>query len=484
MSDPKKKLRGMFQEAHRFANFGEALVRLHVNGFRCHVSTTVDVQSPITAFCGLNGTGKSTLLQLAAACYRSPGLDPQTYYIKDFLVVSSLDPSPFRDDATVEARFWSADGRLRPLTLSRNARTKRWQGYRRRPQRPVFFAGIGLYLPKIEQRDFITRNAARLTVAETTAVHDSIRTASSRVTGQPYGRVLSNRVQYSNREGKIISVERGGTAYSEAHMGCGELRTQHLIAQLETLPEQTLVLMEEPETSLHPKAQHELGKYLVEVAARRKHQMFLTTHSEPLLAALPSESRVFVDRHDDGVRLLPGLSSAEALSLMSQGNVKALTVLVEDEVGCALLREILRRGDSDLLNSTGIFVGGGATEIKLAMNTLAGAGLRLAAVRDGDVDAVPKDNLFKLPGTRPPEVEFLHSEAVAAHLHTFYQLDVEAFKAEIHGIDHHEWCGLLAGRLHCDKAALVTEMARAYARSLPETEIHQLVTLLRATARN
>ncbi len=474
----------MFQEANRFASFGEVLVRLQVSGFRCHANTTVEVQSPITAFCGLNGTGKSTLLQLAAACYRSPLPNTQTYYIKDFLVVSNLDPAPFRDDATVEARFWASDGRLRPLTLSRNARTKRWQGYKRRPERAVFFAGIGLYLPKIEQRDFITRNASRLTVAETTAVHESIRTASSRVTGQPYERVLSNRVQYSNREGRIISVERGGTAYSEAHMGYGEGRTQYLIAHLETLPERTLVLIEEPETSLHPKAQHELGRYLVEVAARRRHQMFLTTHSESLLAALPSESRVFVDRRNEGVRLLPGLSSSEALSLMSQGGVKALTVLVEDDVGCAVLREILRLGDAALLASTGIFAGGGAEDIKLAMKTLADTGLRLAAVRDGDTADEPRENLFKLPGTRPPEVELLDSRAVADHLDRTYGLDLEAFMAEIHGADHHEWFGVLAVRLHLERVALVTEVARVYARSLPEAETGRLVNLLRAAARD
>lgn len=483
MSDPRTKLQALFEEPHRFANYGEVLIRLHVRGFRCHANTAVDVMSPITAFCGLNGTGKSTLLQLAAACYRAPDATTQTYYIKDFLVVSTLDPAPFAEEATVEARFWQEDRKTRPLTLSRNARTKRWQGYKRRPERPVFFAGIGLYLPKIEQRDFITRNATRLTIAETTIVAESIRSACCRVVGQPYNRVLSNRVRYSGHEGVIISVERQGTAYSEAHMGYGEGRSQYLVTHLETLPDRTLVLIEEPETSLHASAQHELGRYLVDVAVRRRHQVLLTTHSEPLLDALPSLSRVFLTRGHAGVETIAGLSAAEAQSLMSQGRTKALVVLVEDPVGRAVLREILRRADPNLLDCISIHVAGGAEQIKQAMKTLAGAKLRLAAVRDADKPEVPKENLFRLPGSAPPEVEMLGAAAVTAHIREHYHFDLDGFRASLGAADHHAWFELLAGRLNCDEAALVAEAARVYVRALPETEVAPLVTLLREAAR-
>ena len=67
MSDQRKVLQSLFADGNRFANFGEILTRIHIQGFRCHDSTVVEISSPIAGFCGLNGTGKSTLLHLAAA---------------------------------------------------------------------------------------------------------------------------------------------------------------------------------------------------------------------------------------------------------------------------------------------------------------------------------------------------------------------------------------------------------------------------------
>ena len=56
-------------------------------GVRCHTNTLIEVQSPITAFCGLNGTGKSTLLQLAAVAYRGAvGVAGGRYHIASFIL--------------------------------------------------------------------------------------------------------------------------------------------------------------------------------------------------------------------------------------------------------------------------------------------------------------------------------------------------------------------------------------------------------------
>lgn len=75
-------------------------------------------------------------------------------------------------------------------------------------------------------------------------------------------------------------------------MGFGEGRTLYLVDLLENSPEQSLFVIEEPETSLHEHAQHELAKYLLDVCFRRHHQVILSTHSDQILSALPSASRL------------------------------------------------------------------------------------------------------------------------------------------------------------------------------------------------
>ena len=69
MPDPREQLRRKF-ESNRFANFGNVITKFIVKNVRCHTNTIINVESPITAFSGFNGTGKSTLLHLAAAAYK------------------------------------------------------------------------------------------------------------------------------------------------------------------------------------------------------------------------------------------------------------------------------------------------------------------------------------------------------------------------------------------------------------------------------
>lgn len=483
MSDPRNQLQRMFENRNRYRTFGDVITRMHVQGFRCHQDTIIDVESPITAFCGLNGTGKSTLLQLASAAYKSPTTQAKPYYIKDFIVVGTLDPHPFRDDASVEYRFWQENNSTKPLTLSRNSRTCRWQGYGRRPERPVFFAGIGLYLPKIEQRDFIVRNANRLIVSSSSAVNQRVKRWTCQVLGCSYDTIHSNQVSYSHRTGEVLQVKRAGEKYSEAHMGYGEGRSQHLIAILETLPDQSLVLIEEPETSLHPSAQYQFGKYLMDVSSTKKHQIFLTTHSEYLLEALPSKSRIYLHKRESDINVLTGLTSSQAKSLMTHGYHKALCILVEDECAKSILTEIIRRIDQDLLRSVGIYVGGDKQKIASAIRTLAETGLTVSAVRDGDVQPSPKENIFKLPGSLPPEKELFLSTSVRTYISEEYHICLEDFTAAyLSGIDHHEWIEKLADHISQDEAALTGEIAKIYARNVLESEAASLINLLKEAA--
>lgn len=477
MSDPRSALQAKFSEANRYDNFGDALVQMVVRGVRCHADTVVEFTSPITAFCGLNGTGKSTLLQLAATAYNAPL--GSGFHIYDFLVVSQLDPTPFTSDASIEFLYWQADRKQRTLTISRNHGAKRWRGYTRRPKREVLFAGVGLYLPRVEQRDFTVYRAQHLNVTGSSAVSERVRDWTCRILGHHYDAIVTNRVQHSNREADVISVERAGKTYSENHMGYGEGRTQYLVSALERLPERSLILIEEPETSLHPGAQHMFGKYLVDVCMERHHQILLTTHSEFILRSLPSQSRIFLQRTSIGVTPLPGITAVEARSLMTEGQQKGLVVLVEDECARAVVREMVRRVDRNLLATLRIHVGGDADTLAKAMRALKSSGLLVAAVRDGDQHASPKDNMFKLPGTAPPEQEIFFAGAVADHVKLRYGFDMKDVMVSLNGVDHHEWFGRLAARLNQDSGTLVSELAEVYARALPEAEAANLCALLK-----
>ena len=468
------------------------MMHIVVTGFRCHEQTVVDIRSPITAFCGLNGTGKTTLLQLAACAYKN---STASYKISDFFAVGVLDPTPFTETAGVVFDIWQDSRQLRTVTLSRRAQAKRWSDYRRRDIRHTLFVGCGMFLPRTERRDFVFRNSSRLTITTTAPVNEIIKQHCCTILGQPYEELHEHAVQHRRQTTTVLSALKGTQTYSEAHMGCGEGRAHTLIGLLESVPNKSLLLLEEPEISLHQSAQYRLGQYLVGLALRKGHQILLTTHSEHLLRALPQASRVYLyyDHASARIETLPGLAASQAVSLMAEGHDKALTVLVEDEAAKSVLTEIIGRKDRQFLQSiclaiagfkddNGQKIGGGKDAMKAAMKTLRQSGLKIAAVVDGEIPADTKNFVFKLPGACPPEHELFGNTHVQQYWREIYGLDVGAFRAGLGQVNHHTLFDHLAYKLSHDKAFLIGEAARVYTASLPENEVNALVEQLKDTA--
>ncbi len=486
MPDPRDSLQRRFDPEHRFANFGDIVVRMRARGFRCHVDTIIEIESPITALTGLNGTGKSTLLQLAATAYKDPNAR-QSFTIRDFMVRSALDRQPYQPGASVQFDYWTEQRRPRTVTISRNARDNRWNGYRSRPTSKVFFVGIGLYLPKVEARDFLVRYARSFTILGTTNVPDELKNWTCRILGHSYDELVTNDIGHNPAfpGAKVISATRRGCTYSETHMGFGEGRAQFIIHSLEALPDKSLVLLEEPETSLHQRAQHELGHYLVNVCTRKGHQVILTTHSEYLLSALPEASRKFLFPADIGIAQLCSIAAAQANSLLTGGFDKALTILVEDDCAAAILAELLDRTDRHFRQSVRISLAGGKEQIANAMRVTLRAGLRLAAVLDPDAGDSPENRrnfIFKLPGTHPPEKEMLANPAVKGFVRDQYGLVVDDFLAANAALDHHQYFARLEDHTGRSRSMLIGEAARVFVPTLPPAAVGALVQQLKDAA--
>jgi len=81
-----------------------------------------------------------------------------------------------------------------------------------------------------------------------------------------------------------------GNEYSEFHFGAGESSIIRIISEIESLPNSSLVLIEEIENGLHPVAVRCLVEYLIAVAERKSIQSIFTTHSDDALDPLPPEA--------------------------------------------------------------------------------------------------------------------------------------------------------------------------------------------------
>lgn len=485
MSDIRNQLQGLFIPNKRFENFGQVLVRLLVKGFRAHENTLIEFDSPITAFCGLNGTGKSTLLQIATAAYKAT----DRYYISDFIFAGKLDSKVIRPDASAKYEYCQATqpGGVftnQEVTVSRSKTSKRnqWIGYKRQPHRAVYFAGVGLYLPRVEERDAATRYASSITVSSTSPVSTETQSYITKILGTSYKSANENDVTAGRKATKVVSVERGSAEYSELHMGCGEGRIYHIVRALEALPEKSLVALEEPETSLHASSQYRFGQYLVDLAIRKRHQIIITTHSEFIMLALPERSRICLVPTGAGTQIIKSVGVRQAISLMSDNHVRALHILVEDDVAKALIIALLRAQDPFLLRTVEVIEAGDKTKIQSLMEVMSEAKLPVCAVRDGDVGANPKLRLFKLFGTAPPEKEIILSEGFKSYAASKWSLVVQDILAELERMtDHHHWFGEISRRTGIPRDDIIKEGAEEYLKGIADTEKVALVNQIKTS---
>ena len=489
MGDIRYELQGSFDPSKRFPNYGDVLLQMHIKGFRTHVDTLIDFESPVTAIWGVNGTGKSTVLQLAAAAYQSPNLLKKRLHISTFILSGKLDVKPFKEDASVEFTYADtplSDGKIgvRKLTTSRSGSS--WAGYDRQPARSVAYLGIGFYIPHAERdeqfKELFNDNRFEKQFGEKLNKELLEQLASILLCKYDEAHEITMKRKYApwHTKKKFFTAKRpSGAEYSETNMGSGEARLYALIAQLETMSEKSLVLIEEPETALHPSAQFELGKYLLKIALQKRIQVIMSTHSEYLMLALPQKSRIYLKRKDDGVLPIPRISVRQAISMMDDMAIPSIYILVEDDVAAAIVSQLLHKHDPDFNKTARIVKCGDTTLIHQMMQVLAENKLPVCAIRDGDTGPNRKLNILKLFGTRPPEQEMFASAAFRAKLKEKFEVNWERVDIANSSIDHHHWFKVLETQTAHQKSDLLTIGAEAYLADIPEAQRFALVEAIK-----
>lgn len=440
MADDVATLRAKYLQANRYKNFGAVLRSLQVCGFRGISDLTIRFDFPITAISGLNGAGKSTIGQLAMCGYKKPStaVDYKRFNVVQFFPVSVADPDPFSAQAravyTLETNVASAP---QEVTVSRAAAASKWSGYKRQPERYCFYIGFTLYIPKVERRDMSIYGGKTLELKDKRFFSGEAKQKVAHILNQVYEDVHFQGVGHGDRVSELGIMRRYGKQYSENNMGFGEGRVLHLVSLMEDAPQQSLFILEEPETSLHEEAQYRLIQYLLDVCNRRNHQIIFSTHSSVMLEALPQEARLLLYRDSDGVTSYKGISSTRARAILSGGEQRALTICVEDTFARSVLRELIRIEDSHLIKAVAIEAIGSNDAVREAVKLLQKLNRKALGVRDGDTGAAPSEKLYSLPGTKPPENEVFENPAVLSRLVGEFSLTVEAMQAAANGADHH-----------------------------------------------
>lgn len=466
MTDVSKNLASKFVKKSRYSNFGACVNSLKIKGFR-GIICDLDFEFPVTAITGLNGAGKSTVGQLMLCGHKKLSTaDYKRWYIKDFFPVSVADPQPFDDDASVEYRYQTsrADDD-QSLTVARS--TQEWGGYKRQPEKASIYIGLTFYLPKVERRDLTIYGAKNIHLTDRAEVDDGVMWAS-RILGNTYAEVFFQGVETANRKAELGMASRFGAVYSENNMGFGEGRVIHTIRLLESCPVHSLIVLEEPETSLHEYAQYEFAKYLMDVSFRRGHQILFSSHSSAMIRALPSEGRKMLSRDASGVKVYDRLSSIHLRNALSEGHEGHLIVCVEDNFAQSLLRETIRQKRLELLRRIKILPFGDAIAVKGAVKVLRGSGINAIGVRDGDQPEIEAEKMRSLPGGCAPERLVFQSDEGKRQLINSYQFNLDHHLTAQPETDHHEYALEAAKVTGTSREVIETDCIRAFLQAQAE----------------
>lgn len=95
---------------------------------------------------------------------------------------------------------------------------------------------------------------------------------------------------YRNMGTSVYMKNKYEMGYSEANAGSGEIAVVQLVRRVESAKEYSMVLLDEPEVSLHPGAQENLKEYLLEAIKNKKLQVVISSHSPSLINGLPNSA--------------------------------------------------------------------------------------------------------------------------------------------------------------------------------------------------
>lgn len=131
--------------------------------------------------------------------------------------------------------------------------------------------------------------------------------------------------------------------YSEAFAGSGETAVVKLVHEIYTAEEFSLILLDEPETSLHPRAQRRLLNFLLEQTVKKRLQVVASTHSKDIVEGMPKEAikAFYINEKDGKTSVLQDVVPEEAFFYISDITDR-INIIVEDKLAKMIIEGVLK----------------------------------------------------------------------------------------------------------------------------------------------
>ena len=308
----------------------------------------IDFEYPITAIAGSNGSGKSTILAMAACAFHNNQQGTNTlgrkvshYRYGDFFIQTSNEIPPsglIIEYGILYDKWYRAKPGFR-IQTRRKKKNGNWNNYNSRIQRKVIYLGLSRAIPHFERS---THKTYKRFFSHVPYKHErEVTNIASRIIGKNY-------TEFSDLEHSkynIPFVTSNGVEYSGFNMGAGENVVFTILSSLFDSEEDKLLIIDEIETGLHERAQVQLIKELDKLCASKRCQIVCTTHSNAILRTLPSQGRILVESSGSQTLIYQDISADFASGRLGSPQSYDLLIYVEDKCSKEIVSSILPHRD-------------------------------------------------------------------------------------------------------------------------------------------
>lgn len=265
-----------------------------------------------------------------------------------------------------------------------------------------------------------------------------------------------------------FKVEIDGVEYYSETMGQGELALLSALWAVQRSPNNSLVILEEPETHVSSRSQLAFMDFLAREGRQRGVSFLLTTHSPVILQRIPLSNTYLLLGNGARSKIITPPRAHHVSSLLGGGVSHKALLVVEDDTAKDFCEAIVEHIDPDFSRQISYTVSSdGESEIVKILRTMprVQGWATLIGCFDGDQRVAynqidfPWPHVF-LPGIEAPDkilrsnFHQLDRDEVAEELRVDRQ-DLDVALAAAAGADFHDWARNVSKELNIEKSRFV-----------------------------
>ena len=358
---------------------------------------------PLTVLVGQNGSGKTTVTR--AIKLLKSNYEPQCEFFEteiddggfanarfDYIV----DGHKLAYQHTEKPRKWNLEGDLPQRVSITSIQTKSFVGG---IEKSFLYDNIAKSARREDQVDYVQKQAHKIqqepqegSSKRRYSMTENELEVVNRILDSHYQAIEIIRHRFFRGTWATNILFQNKSSFCEYNSGSGEFLVATIVREVEKAQNNSIVLIDEPEVSLHPRAQYRLVEYFFDAIKRKHIQMIITTHSEHIVELLPKEAVICLRKNDRETyvqqNVIPELAFLEIGSLAI--NRKRITV--EDEMAKRIVEKVLEEEELNELVSVEFYPGGCSNLKKYTILTFARTNIKSQYVLfDGDQfnEAVP-----------------------------------------------------------------------------------------------